>query len=413
MAASDLSTNSVASKRCQTGPDLMHRRILVLVVSALAAVAAVRLSALYAIPQTREVPVARLIANLERDLSADPRNIELQINLARLHGMAYALKTDVVAAASRPGEREEPYYGLHPDLIPYKPERAPTPAADAAAREHLMKAISHYEAALALDARNLLARLGYGWVLDQAGEKTRAIAEYRQVIKQAWAAEKTATRMLPESRFYTAETAGYLIALLDPSRDADEISELRSKKKLLDDRPARAITPLAMPLADNLSVPAISARDARVAFDADGSGLPRQWTWIQPNAGWLVHDPERKGQITSALQWFGNVTFWLFWTNGYEALAALDDDDSGALTGDELRDLAIWHDRNTNGISDPGEVRPLADHGIVGLSCRYVDGDGITLAAFSPDGVQLTNGRSRPSYDVLLSRVDMRTLTHR
>ncbi len=187
----------------------------------------------------------------------------------------------------------------------------------------------------------------------------------------------------------------------------------RSRNKLLEDRPARAITPLAIPLADNFSAQAISAPDQRVAFDADGSGLPRRWTWIRPNAGWLVHDPERKGQITSALQWFGNVTFWLFWTNGYEALAALDDDDSGALTGDELRDLAIWHDRNTNGISEPGEVRPLADHGIVGLSCRYVEGDGIALAAFSPDGVQLANGRSRPSYDVMLSRVDVRTLTRR
>ena len=250
-------------------------------------------------------------------------------------------------------------------------------------------------------------------MLDQAGEKTRAIAEYRQVIKQAWATEESENRMLPESRFYTAEAAGYLIPLLDPSRDADEISNLRRKKKLLDDKPARAITPLVIPLADDLSVHAIVAPDRRIAFDADGSGLPRQWTWIQPTAGWLVHDPERKGQITSALQWFGNVTFWLFWTNGYEALGGLDDDDSGALTGDELRDLAIWHDRNTNGISDPGEVRPLSDHGIVGLSCRYVDGDGITLAAFSPDGVQLTNGRTRTSYDVMLSRVDMRTLTRR
>jgi tetratricopeptide (TPR) repeat protein len=391
----------------------MHRLILAILVSALAAVAAARLSALYEIPRTREVPVARLVANLERDLKADPRNIELQINLARLHGMAYALKTEVVAAAPRAGEREEPYYGLHPDLIPYKTERASTPTAEAAAREHLEKAISHYEAALGLDPRNLLARLGYGWVLDQAGEKTRAIGEYRRVIKEAWVTEETAYRALPETRFFTAEAAGYLIPLLGDESDATEISDLQGKKKALDDRAARAITPIAVPFADDIPPRLIVAADARVVFDADGSGLPRQWTWIRPNAGWLVHDPERKGQITSALQWFGNVTFWLFWTNGYEALAALDDDDSGALTDDELRHLAIWHDRNTNGISEAGEVRPLADHGIVGLSCRYVDGDGVTLAAFSPDGVQLTNGRTRSSYDVLLSRVDMRTLTRR
>lgn len=391
----------------------MHRRILVIVVLTLAAVAAVRLSALYVIPQTREVPVVRLVANLERDLKADPRNIELQINLARLHGMAYALKTEVIAAAPRAGDREEPYYGLHPDLIPYKPERAPTPAAEAAAREHLKKSISHYEAALALDPGNLLARLGYGWVLEQAGEKTRAIAEYRRLIKEAWVTEETAYRALPETRFFTAEAADYLIPLLDPARDASEISDLQVKKKALDDRPARAITPIAIPLVDDIPPRAIVAPDARVAFDADGSSLPRQWTWIHPTAGWLVHDPERKGQITSALQWFGNVTFWLFWANGYGALSALDDDDSGALTGEELRDLAIWQDRNTNGISEAGEVRPLSHYGIAGLSCRYVGGDGITLVAFSPDGVQLTNGRTRTSYDVLLSRVDVRILTRR
>jgi tetratricopeptide (TPR) repeat protein len=251
-------------------------RQIAIAVFVLATIVTVQVPAIYFFPETREVPVARLVANLERDLKADPRNIELQINLARLHGMAYALKTEVVAAVPRAGDREEPYYGLHPDLIPYKPERAPTQAGEAAARDHLKKAISHYEAALTLDPKNLLARLGYGWMLDQAGEKTRAIAEYRQVIKQAWATEESKNRMLPDSRFYTAEAAGYLMPLLDPSRDADEISDLRRKKKLLDDKPARAITPLVIPLADDLSVHAIVAPDRRIAFDADGSGLPRQ-----------------------------------------------------------------------------------------------------------------------------------------
>ena len=302
----------------------MHRRILVIVVSALAAVVAVRLSALYVIPQTREVPVARLVANLERDLKADPRNIELQINLARLHGMAYALKTEVVAAAPRAGDREEPYYGLHPDLIPYKPERAPTPAAEAAAREHLKKAISHYEAALALDPKNLLARLGYGWMLDQAGEKTRAIAEYRQVIKQAWVTEETANRDASREPFLHGGSGRLLDSVARSRARRQTRSQIcGERRKLLDDKPARAITPLAIPLADE----SLSAGDHR----AGSTGrlrrrrlrLPRQWTWIQPTAGWLVHDPARKGQITSALQWFGNVTFWLFWANGYEALGGL------------------------------------------------------------------------------------------
>jgi hypothetical protein len=47
--------------------------------------------------------------------------------------------------------------------------------------------------------------------------------------------------------------------------------------------------------------------NARVAFDLDGSGLPRKWGWITPKAAWLVYDPAGEGRITSGLQMFGNV----------------------------------------------------------------------------------------------------------
>jgi hypothetical protein len=102
------------------------------------------------------------------------------------------------------------------------------------------------------------------------------------------------------------------------------------------------------------------------------------------------------------LQWFGNVTFWLFWENGYEALGALDDDADGELAGEELKHLAIWHDQNGNGVSERGEVQPLACHDVVALSTAYVAGDGVTFAAVSPRGLRLADGRSRPTYDVLL-----------
>ena len=230
MAASDLPTNSVASRRCRTGPDLMHRRILVIVVLALAAVVAVRLSALYEIPRTREVPVARLVANLERDLKADPRNIELQISLARLHGMAYALKTEVVAA--------------HPGPVNGKSRSSVSSRSDslqAGARAHFggrdRRARASEEGHLALrgcvDARSeepdRAARVRVG--ARSSGERTRAIGEYRRVIKEAWVTEETAFRALPETRFFTAEAAGYLIPLLEPARDADEIADLRGKEK--------------------------------------------------------------------------------------------------------------------------------------------------------------------------------------
>ena len=134
---------------------------------------------------------------------------------------------------------------------------------------------------------------------------------------------------MPSQRLFTQEAAGYLIPLLDKERDAAEIADLRAKQSDIAGRP-RAITPIAIPLTDDLPAHGIVDRLARVRFDADGSG-PREWTWITPDAGWLVYDAADRGTITSALQLFGNVTFWLFWSNGYEPMRALDDNGDGEL----------------------------------------------------------------------------------
>ena len=60
------------------------------------------LRAIYMQGDARRVPVARLVENLERRLKEDPQNVMAHINLARLHGMAYALKTDEVPATGGP-----------------------------------------------------------------------------------------------------------------------------------------------------------------------------------------------------------------------------------------------------------------------------------------------------------------------
>jgi hypothetical protein len=165
------------------------------------------------------------------------------------------------------------------------------------------------------------------------------------------------------------------------------------------------VTPIAIPLSDGLNAADLEARAARVAFDADGSGIAKPWTWITPNAAWLVHDPQGSGQVASALDLFGGVTFWLFWDTGYDALAALDDNRDGALTAAELDGLALWHDANGNGISDPGEVRPLAAHGITALSTQHQrDPAHPDHIAWSPHGVTFGDGRTRPSFDLVLHR---------
>jgi hypothetical protein len=156
-------------------------------------------------------------------------------------------------------------------------------------------------------------------------------------------------------------------------------------------------------LREGLTALDITDPGARVLFDADGSGVPKRWTWITPDAGWLVYDQRGTRDVGSALQMFGSVTFWLFWENGYRALRALDDNGDRRLTGTELTSLAIWRDRNRNGLSEPGEVQPVAAWGIVSLSCEYeIDATHPDEIPFSPSGVIFRDGSSRPTFDVSL-----------
>jgi tetratricopeptide (TPR) repeat protein len=379
---------------------LRGKALTVLLLAAIT-IPAAPVNGIYAGLETRKVPVARLVTNLERQLAGNPKDPAIHIQLARLYGMAYALNSDEVPARVGRDGSEQVWFGHESSLVPgdVVPSSGTTRAQ--ASREYLEKSVSHYRSALDLDPESLIARLGYGWTLEQAGKRAPAIDEYRRVIERAWPREQSARFVNVGERFYTQEAAGYLIPLLDAKRDAGEIAELRARVARLDRLP-RAITPIAIPLSEPVAAARVADLDAQVWFDADGSGRTRRWTWISPSAGWLVYDADGKGEITSALQMFGNVTFWLFWSDGYRALAALDDDGDGQLTGGELRYLAVWQDRNADGVAGKGEVRPLGTLGIVALSCRAAKGDGVLTAAQSVSGVRFSDGRVLPSYDVIL-----------
>ena len=116
-----------------------------------------------------------------------------------------------------------------------------------------------------------------------------------------------------------------------------------------------------------------------------------------------MYDQRGTGKPESALQLFGNVTFWCFWDNGYEAMRSLDNNHDGKLRDGELQHLALWYDANSNGIADAGEVKPLAEHGIVALSCEHkVDTSHADRIPFSPAGVTFKNGETRATFDLLL-----------
>jgi tetratricopeptide (TPR) repeat protein len=315
--------------------------------------------------------------------------------------MAYALKTDT-AEVRKGRENEGVWFGYNPAHVPFEVKPSDDKDSVKAARVHLAKAIERYKEVLKLEPGNLTAALGYAWCIEQSGDKQGAIKEYRKIIEAAWKKESDLKRAPLGWHSVTAEAAGYLIPLLDKQKAREEIVTLQSRIEQMG-RVRRPITPLVIPLRDGLARTQLEDRSASVGFDADGTGLKKRWTWITKDAGWLVYDPQSEGKITSALQMFGSVTFWLFWENGYHALAAMDDDRDGMLTDRELRGLAIWQDVNRNGISDRGEVRPLADWGIVALSCQYAQYDAHPEPiAYSQRGVYFGDGSSRPTYDLIL-----------
>ena len=374
------------------------RRAAVLLAFGLVTMASVW--AISVVREIRKVPVPRLAENIERQLAEKPDNVELHLNLARLYAMAYALKVTEYDGVVVGPERLEAWFGSFPGTMPGPTRPAPSREHQERGQADLARAVKKYSEVVSLAPKNFIARLGHAWTLDQSGDKTGAIAEYRKAVELAWPIDRKQSGFFNDPA--TAEAASRLLDLLDPATDAREIESLRQKLAEIEKK-GRMITPISIPLLPADRAPLDLS--ARVLFDADGSGIRRRWTWIEKDAGWLVYDADGTGEVTSALDWFGSVTFWLFWSNGYEALRALDDNGDGELRGAELRNLAIWRDGNQNGVSEKGEVSPLAAHGIAALSCAYQPGDGVDVAAYSALGVVLGDGTTRPSYDVILRSV--------
>jgi hypothetical protein len=392
-----------------------------------------RAHGMFAMQEVEQVPIGRLFTNLQQQLDAHPDDFRFTYALARLHSMAYATNLTEFYVTKREGLPK--FYSPFDDPgVPKEVHPATSKASREESLRHLTNAIELYERTIVLLKKSskpdelrwwiIPTELGRAWCLDQSGQRAKALDAYRKTLNIAWATEVTSTfsfsewvhdavddvrsgknpfHMNPGSLgprvCYSDETIDYLLKLLDPKKDAKEIADLKDRKTTLS-KMGRMVTPILVPLEPNTDFAELVDRDAQVAFDLDGSGLNRKWGWITPKAAWLVFDPKGKGQITSALQMFGNVTFWIFWRDGYSALASLDNDGDGYLRGSELNGLALWQDRNGNGISDAGEVTPVGELGITAIACT---GEDHALGfPWNPSGVEFNDGSTRPTYDCVM-----------
>jgi hypothetical protein len=350
-------------------------------------------------PRGQKVPLDRLRKNVAAQFSEYRNPAEAHYLLGRLESLAFSEAADSVEVFPGPGHAALPRVAVwswvqENNQTPSPPRLAPQ------SKELFFSSIGHYRQAIALDPRNPLFRFSMAW-MEQQGQRfvseigppkpplapegettswqTLAIRSYREAYRLA----PTPTRMGLGPQI-SVQAGQALIAALtadnNPTAETlQEIQQIQAKLESYKKLPF-AITPLIFSTRPNVCLEDLLS-DTTVPFDLDGFAEGRRWPWLRPDTALLVWDPGRKGRIDSGRRLFGSVTWWMFWNNGFEPLAALDDNHDGRLTGDELDGIAIWQDRNGNGVSDPGEVIPAAQFGITAIAVRpQVRIDGVLAA---------------------------------
>jgi hypothetical protein len=187
----------------------------------------------------------------------------------------------------------------------------------------------------------------------------------------------------------------------EDKKNISEVSEGISKLNVLPDINKKEITPIIFTLETELTFSKLLSPKINVNFDLDGDGKKELWPWVKSTTGFLVWDPQKTGKITSGRQMFGSVTWWIFFQNGYQALDALDDNRDGQLMGDELIGITTWFDKNSNGISEPGEMIDLQTLGIKSIGTKPT-GE-INGMPMHSSGITLSNGEKIPTYDWIAS----------
>ncbi len=368
--------------------------------------------------QPAEVPVARLLLNTETYIKKNPNDAQGYYVLGRLHSLAFAKETKTIAAYEND---KRPLPGL-PSYESILVQRDNTKKPTAESIQHLGESIRNYQRATELAPNQAAAFLGLGWMYETgaglaadalkslkqlpqtAGEwQERALAAYRRAyaltVKQDLVNEHTG----PSADSQISLEAGEGIRrLLQPragklsEREQQELADIRDTIDKLQSKP-RAVTPIIFSLTQAGALEDLLAERSRVRFDLSGDGVARWWPWVKPETGLLVWDQTNNGCVQSGVQLFGSSTWWIAWRNGYEPLALLDDNHDSWLAGAELKGLAVWRDRNSNGVADAGEVLPVRALGIRRIAVQATQN--LSGVPANPRGLQMNDGRMLPTYD--------------
>jgi hypothetical protein len=146
-----------------------------------------------------------------------------------------------------------------------------------------------------------------------------------------------------------------------------------------------------------------------VQFDLLNTGTAQQVGWVDKHDGLLVMDLNQDGVINTGAELFGSSTVLTqggLAEDGWAALAQYDLDTDGLIDARDavFKDLQVWVDANSNGVSEAGELRSLADVGVLSIDLKHVNAqttqNGNVLQGFS--SFTTTDGQSHQIVDAWL-----------
>lgn len=387
--------------------------------------------AMFIYPQL--APVDRLLAKAQAYMDKHPQEADAHYTLARIHYLAFSDQRDEIRAYRPDDEKEE-----KPNLIVNWMRDANRPGSThgklppPSLIDHASKARKEFEEAMRLDAQNGLYALGLASLLDEIRQwkwtahvdvlpdalKETTLSQVRGAYAKAMALslpEDEAQKTLPMSglkELVSYEAAEALVRLSEEKNlIGGEEHDLQEAKKAIAQLqqlpPCGVITPVVFSFQQTTHLSERLSPEIIVDFDLRGYGWRQRWTWVKPSLGLLVWDPKHSGKITSARQLFGSYTFQIFRKNGYDALAALDDNGDGVLSRAELEGISVWFNQNSDGISQPGEVTSVQDLNIRSIATAATGTDGIH--PMNRQGLVFQDGRILPTWDWITRPVNERS----
>jgi hypothetical protein len=366
-------------------------------------------------------PIDRLLPNAAAYVKENPQNANGYYILARIHYLAFTNHTQQVNVFNE-GKDSPPR--VAENWQPQEPVKSDEMSMEQL-MEHLTNAIDNFKKAIELDPKNGLYHLGLASLYEQYIDYVKKTdlkvlpdafrniilnrsAEIYYTAYQLSIEENLKVKMIPIAGLkslsgYEAGKAYIRLVNADKSATDDQknrAAEIVKNIDTLNKLPRGPITPIIFSLDNGLSAEELLSQNLQVKFDLDGDGNTELWPWVKPATGILVWNQGSNGSITSGRQMFGSVTWWLFFNDGYQALDCLDDNRDGVLTGSELNGIAVWFDINSNGQSEPDEIKSPDELEIVSISVKPTCTENNWPA--NKTGIKLKSGLNVATYDWLV-----------